>query len=234
MAKQAFLASLGGWVDSSDGVATDRPSRVEQNLWGVNRLQGPGRGELLGHLPGTRAGQAAYGGSRGTPGTGWGGCKQTLLPPLGACRSCHPWRQGQTRTWAEILGKELHFEATQVSSEMWGQIGKQCRTLLLSPSPSLPLADLSRRDSSESGPSVDLPHLVALLSSQDLGHSSSAGRKERETATHMGSDLSHFSSLFAAFAEPITGCEFRLRFDQRSSAQPARVSLGRWLRSPAG
>lgn len=163
-----------------------------------------------------------------------GGCRQTLLPPLGACRSRHPWRQGQTRTWAEILGKELHFKATQVSSEMWGQIGRQCRTILLSPGPSLPLADLSRRDSSESGPSVDLPHLVALLSSQDLGHSSSAGRKERETATHMGSDLSHFSNLVTTFTEPITGCEFRLRFDQRSSAQPAHVSLGRWLHSPAG
>ena len=71
---QTSLPGLsGGWVGGSDRAATDRPSRVEQNLWGVNRLQGPRQGELLGHLPGTQAGQAAYGGSRGTLGTGQGG-----------------------------------------------------------------------------------------------------------------------------------------------------------------
>lgn len=118
---------------------------------------------------------------------------------------------------------------------MWGQVGKQCLTiLLLSAGPSLPLTDLSQHDSSESGPSVDLPHLVALLSSHGLGYSSSAGRKERETATQLGSDLSHFRSLVATFMEPSTGYEFRPRFDWRSSVQPARVSLGRLLNSPAG
>ena len=198
----------------------------------MNRLQGPRQGELLNHLPGTQAGQAAYGGSRGTPGTGQGGGL-----------SSHRWElAGHTILGARVrpehglrFWKRAPLRGHKGQLGNVGKVGKQCLTmLLLSAGPSLPLTDLSQRGSSESGPSVDLPYLVALLSSHGLGYSSSAGRKERETSTHMGSDLSHFRSLVATFMEPSTGYAFRPRFDRRSSVQPARVSLGRLLNSPAG
>lgn len=58
------------------------------------------------------------------------------------------------------------------------------------------------------------------------------GKRGRPPPT--GSDLSHFRSLVATFMEPSTGYEFRPKFDQRSSVQPACVSLGRLFNSPAG
>ena len=89
--------SLGAWHKGGQTSLPGLPGGLGRRLgWGSHRQTFPsgakplGReqapetwaGELLGHLPGTRAAQAAYGGSRGTPGTGWGRASRL---------SCHRW-----------------------------------------------------------------------------------------------------------------------------------------------
>lgn len=181
---------------------------------------------------GPQPGQAAYGGSCGGPGGKHSRDSGSLLQQSWGLTGHAALGAGlRIGVWAETLGGRalLWGHKGGVSSEMWTNrkaMHHHC------PLPSWPPAvgglganlaqrpPLSRLPQSQWA-TVDLPYLVDLIPSRDLGYPCCCAWDCRETQdpkgrrppSHICSDLNDVNGLVAILMEPSKGCEFRPKLD---------------------